>query len=326
MNLYWKDILDIEGNWMYLHIDISASNAACRIYSGGHKRFKLSKNTDTLFWGTIDQYFGVWFLRNDLFWESNTGIIPPIKSNLIETLKQENKVHNEQYWSRFFAKELSKSEYSFLNNGTWSISKAIINRSVSEKWRVTNLESSFDCQPLSYIQWGITRNSIIIPLKGKPHLQMGRLKWWRKKVREHACPPILVWFVNSLDCFVLIDGHHRLQACLLEQIPPSIYVINEVRKHTYNTDHKALREKALHRIELISKNQKGNQLDVPLINSILTHAYQDFSELRPMTRAIAKSQFETQWIKEVDQFKDLSNINLETFEVMIKNRNARNNQ
>ncbi|MDH8458054.1 ParB/Srx family N-terminal domain-containing protein, partial [Klebsiella pneumoniae] len=58
----------------------------------------------------------------------------------------------------------------------------------------------------------------------------GRLKWWRKKCREGALPPVLVWYIAGLGSFVILDGHYRLQAAIAEEIPLSFLVLSELQE------------------------------------------------------------------------------------------------
>jgi hypothetical protein len=53
----------------------------------------------------------------------------------------------------------------------------------------------------------------------------GRVKMWRKRVRDKTLPPILTWWCHGLFAHVLLDGHDRLHAALLEGTAPDVIVL-----------------------------------------------------------------------------------------------------
>jgi hypothetical protein len=48
---------------------------------------------------------------------------------------------------------------------------------------------------------------------------------WRKRVRDKTLPPILTWWCHGLFAHVLLDGHDRLHAALLEGTAPDVIVL-----------------------------------------------------------------------------------------------------
>jgi hypothetical protein len=53
----------------------------------------------------------------------------------------------------------------------------------------------------------------------------GRVKMWRKRAREGRLPPLLTWWCRGLYAHVLLDGHDRVHAALLEGITPDVIVL-----------------------------------------------------------------------------------------------------
>jgi hypothetical protein len=56
----------------------------------------------------------------------------------------------------------------------------------------------------------------------------GRVKAWRKVARERRLPPLLVWWCPGLFAHVLLDGHDRLHAAMLEGKTPDIVVLADL--------------------------------------------------------------------------------------------------
>jgi len=327
MKTFWKDILDDSNKWAHLEITVSETpKSRYHIQAGGRKRFKLTNDSETIFWGCIDyDYYGVWFLRNEHFWETDKMFIPPITSANIEESIMKNVNQDTSYWSKFFTKSLSESKSCFLNDGVWKISEAKLKRDPREKsdrfekWKVNDLTETYEKEKLSYIDWGLCGNSTIIPIKKAPLETDGRLKWWKKKVRENTCPPILTWYVNSLDAFVLIDGHYRLKANMLENKLPKVLVLNELIEQHFKKDD-SVKEKILKSLELRQNNQRKEKINITEVNNLLIHAFDNRPSIRPITRSVGKSDFEENWVREVLQFKDKDGIDSEELKAMIVNK------
>ncbi len=251
--------------------------------------------------------------------------IPPITSAKIEESITRNINQSISYWSKFFSKSLSESESTFLNEGVWKISKAKLKRDPLEKtgrfekWKINDLDVTYDKEQLSYIDWGLCGNSTIIPIKKAPIPTDGRLKWWTKKVKEGNCPPILTWYVNSLDAFVLIDGHYRLKACMNENKLPQILVLNQIIEEHFKKDD-SVKEQIVRGIELRQKNQKKEQLNVKEVNNLLIHAFDNRPSIRPITKSVGKSGFEALWVSEVLRFKDKTGIDSRELKTMMENK------
>jgi len=325
MKLHWKDIIDDNGNWSHLLIEIeNQPEGKYQIHSGENQRFKLIKDDLTIFWGCIERgYYGVWILRNNLDWKRQDILIPPISSAQIEkykSLAQRNKV---SYWSRFFIDALSKSDNSILYNGKWKISLGLLKGQrqkpdLFKKWIINETDKVFTNSQLTYINWGFRGSESLIALKETPNDNEGRVKWWRKKVKEGSCPPVLTWFINSLDAFIIIDGHRRLKAFMLENIEPDILVLNALREY-YPKD-KSRREWIIESLEIRQNHPSKNKLSIDILNAILIDAYDERPSLKPITKSIFQPDFEKIWVEEVKNFRNQANIDQEELEAMIENK------
>lgn len=94
----------------------------------------------------------------------------------------------------------------------------------------------------------------------------GRVKSWRKRARDGKLPPLVTWWCRGLFSHVLLDGHDRLHAALLENIKPDVVTIADVSAHD-TTDLERRRREALDQaalLEAVPSPDRG-----PIINSVL---------------------------------------------------------
>jgi hypothetical protein len=56
----------------------------------------------------------------------------------------------------------------------------------------------------------------------------GRVRMWRKRARERTLPPLVTWWCRGLFAHVVLDGHDRVHAALLEGIAPEVIVLADV--------------------------------------------------------------------------------------------------
>lgn len=317
--MFFKDVFDDNGKWSHLRMEIENANKP-NIYlrTGGQKRFKLVNDNHTIFWGNIStDTYDMWILKSLYEWKIEEMPILPITSEEIEKLKDlkyEFKIPN---WAKYFANSLNSTSNTFLYNGIWEINLA---NSKDKKrgrpftnWYVKEIDEVFSKPRIEWSSWGVGGNLNLISLKMNPDANSGRVKWWRKKIKEESCPPILVWYIDCLLAYIIIDGHCRLKAYQLENKEPKILVINSV----YESENIIDMDKQRGILELVRQNENLN-MPQEKINQLLIDAFDNRPEIISITKGFAKKKFEIDWVKEVQEFRNVKGIDQEHLEAMIK--------
>jgi hypothetical protein len=164
------------------------------------------------------------------------------------------------WWTRRFAEQLCASTNTPLARGRQSvlapmssIASAPASDSIADwhrhRWehialRPSDLDALREQRDSFELDWDHDYLGVLLtrPLSDD---EDGRVKSWRKRARERRLPPILVWWCRGLYSHVVLDGHDRLLASLLEGISPVCVVLADVTAHAAN-DVDARRERALH--------------------------------------------------------------------------------
>jgi hypothetical protein len=63
---------------------------------------------------------------------------------------------------------------------------------------------------------------VVLPLRAPSDAEDGRIKSWRKHAREGTLPPALLLYVDILSKWLVLDGHDRIHAALLEGREPPL--------------------------------------------------------------------------------------------------------
>jgi len=316
MELYWKDKYDDKGNWAYLEFQVNSTDKPqILLKSGINKKFRLENLKDILFWGKVEsEWYGAWFLRNENDWEVNKMIIPPINSNEIESKKINNFSEKFSQWSKYFALNLEQSNNSLLFKEKWRLSIANSDiqytKSIPE-WKIIKPENTFNYQNPYWIDWGGTGGiGELLALKRKPNENNGRVKWYRKLVKQDKCPPILAWFVNSLDAYIILDGHCRLKAFIDEEVKPEILVLATLREIEDKPD----LQKQMNIKQAMS--DRSNKITIDKVNKLLIEAFDD----RPISVTYTKSKgsynFSESWDEQVKIFYNKPDVDLEELDAM----------
>lgn len=321
-----------EQQWLRTLIEVpDKTKPFYQLYTGGvNRRFKFSSNASTVFWGCIvDDYAGVWLLRNSTTWEH--PVIAPITSANIESYKsleshEKTCLQHYEYWANFFAQALIHSDYSLLTQGKWQIEAgSLVSHSKRQKPFIINPALVYEdngvfVDQLHFIDWGINGSGELIATKHQPADDSARVKWWRKKVRENACPPVLVWYVNPLNAYLIIDGHSRLRAYQLEDQPVQLLVLCAYQIQTQKAEHvlemrQNMFRSLKHRLDNERKN-KRKHLSIDDINQILIQMYDNKYEVS-ITQAKPIANLDDIWESEVNQFLTDTSINQHYLEGLI---------
>lgn len=254
-----------------------------RVYTGGkHGRFMLATPTFRCHWGVHLPYLeGVHILRNPIDIDQNNMPITSISSADIEQFKRRSPDNLLQYWARFFADKLLHSSTHFLYSSEWKIASMATQDGSQWPYFEESILSR-DMQSLDYhFDWGGFPTDGLIPLKSLPDEHSGRVKWWRKKIHEQCCPPLLLWWQPHIQAFVLVDGHARLKAYQLEQVQPCcLSIVSFQYIHCgYAVDHP---ERIKERLKIFSgikaSLDKGHgPPSIESLNSIMLSLYDNYN-------------------------------------------------
>lgn len=141
----------------------------------------------------------------------------------------------QRYWCRWVAERIDAGNFGYASD--WAVQIARHGARPSHDWEehgplVCNLEHTLDEPASIFKTWMLNGSSHCLAMRGKPAAHEGRVKHWRKQCRADRLPPVVVWWVSGLDCWLLIDGHRRLLAARLEgRLPPTIGVYSFAEKH-----------------------------------------------------------------------------------------------
>lgn len=173
-----------------------------------------------------------------------------------------------------------------------------------------------DNEPLHELRWD---DEVDILLYHPPHLPPvddGRVKWWRKKVRENSCPPLLVWYQSQLQGYLLIDGHARLQAYLAENTVPDVLVITPIFKKSYPLD----LDKRLNILKSLQNNLTHSKHPMPLdrVNEVLVQAFNDNVRFSAKGSAKPIHNLDEIWLKDIKSLWENKVIDEQTFVFLSK--------
>ncbi|MCH2193266.1 hypothetical protein [Kordia sp.] len=316
--MIWKDITNDAELWTGLRIEVDNKiSGILQLESGVNCRFKLLNKDIPILWGTFGkEYWGVWLLQNKVDWELEDMPIKPINSETIEASKNADYY---KFWSRFFAKSLGDEKQPILSDGLWTltIGASPENKEKNTSIKVGDIAKAFDVENPRWITWDIGRNDSLVALKNEPNEKNGRVKWFRKLVKQGSCPPILVWYLSCIGGYVVLDGHCRLKAFQIESVPVKFLVLDSIVEQEIKKDPK-VQQNILLAIEKTQKNQVKRKINVEEINKVLIRAFDNRPYCHPITNAKARHNFEEKWTTEVRDMGISLNLNSDDIEIMIK--------
>lgn len=189
------------------------------------------------------------------------------------------------------------SSYFPTNKNKWHY-KSRLNSRVFDCSVVYSGKEALDISNPYWINWMCSGSAEILPIKKEPRDDSGRVKWWRKKAREGTLPPVLLWYLNCLDAYIIVDGHSRLLASKLENIVPEIIVAYSSVEFKYE-----IPESKKSGVLKSLKNRKNRRpLSTEEINEVLLETFENRPMSNPRTFSTAVPDFNKVWENEVTDF------------------------
>lgn len=262
------------------------------LYQGEWQIFPVCMKSK--YFGAFDDYFSYFDEKSQQFKPLNHQKSP----------HQKNMSHKKYF-------ETSYKYNSFLYEFSWYLSKHI------------HLDKDY----LQEISWEDNGEALIYCPNHVPDMNSGRVKWWRKKIRENCCLPLFVWYQSHLVGYFLVDGHARLQAYLAEHTIPDVLMITPATKITFDADLEK-RQQILQGLKNYLTNELSNQLSgkpsqksvsMDKVNQILMSAYPKNFCYSARGRATMQAGLDNIWLNDVKQFINHPNINQEFLKRFMEN-------
>ncbi|MFP2929423.1 hypothetical protein ACLESO_30345 [Pyxidicoccus sp. 3LG] len=235
-----------EGRWRQrpsLHVE-AAGDCLLRLTSGGQP----------LLWSRIDSWWdGCGFLRGTA---PTPWRLPPITSAEARDVSAAHAPATEEWysaWAHRFVRELERAEASVLHAGRWClrpllpvpVDKAASYPSVPASHggdlpdAPHSLDEALRFEPFWVEPWDWggedrppVRSGAVRSLREPSPASDGRVKAWRKHARDGTLPPVLLLYFQLVGKWLVVDGHDRLHAALLEGLAPPLLGLWPVLERT----------------------------------------------------------------------------------------------
>jgi hypothetical protein len=233
VQLRWSELAETHrpGEWQGLSLTVLGAPApGLTVSVCAPKRIRLAAQERPLLWARIDDFYsGYELLRSSE--AISPGVIPPIPFALAEQHRHAgDRPGFDRAWARAFAEMLANSNACPLSDGPWRLGSNGGARGLRDL--APNLVTKIvGQQSHGYLEWDFGDDLYPITLRQLSSPESGRVRAWRKLVRNASLPPILLYWVSGLDAYVVLDGHDRLLAASLENASAPALLLESVREH-----------------------------------------------------------------------------------------------
>ncbi|AKU94556.1 hypothetical protein AKJ09_01220 [Labilithrix luteola] len=290
----------------------SSARPALHMQAGPRRRMRVMAGPTPLVWARIDNdHYGYWYLCNE---RADGQVVPPISFDEARQWPADS-VEFDRAWARYFADALHHSSLNPLYRDRMFLAPAQVfleGGSSGSSGRlpvppVTRLRETLALPVHGFSDWDFGDHLPPLPTRRFSNESHGRIKALRKLVRDGQLPPILMMWFSGLDRYVILDGHDRLLASLIEgQVPKSIALL-EVSERPPHSDSRR-KDAVVREVErllalrkaaepMITRARPGITLDHA--NHLLVEAFDDRPTLASMTSAWPLHGGSEPWTSEV---------------------------
>ncbi len=206
-------------------------------------RLRVSSGGQPVLWVRIDDWWdGCGLLRGPV---SVPQVLPPLTASEVRAVAHEPRSPRWwEDWTWHVGRALEWSVQPVLHAGRWCLRplQAVSAREAAPYASVPSglsgnppdpphsLEEVLRFETFWMEAWDSPRSpdelhvdsGAVLPLRAPSPQEDGRVKSWRKRARDGTLPPALLLYLEIVGKWLVLDGHDRLHAALLEGVAPPL--------------------------------------------------------------------------------------------------------
>jgi hypothetical protein len=213
-----------------------------RVEAASDLHFRFVAQGRPFAWASVRE----WWSEAAFVRDASAGVaaaLPPITMPVLRAMDAEPRT--DAWWSRwmrFFAEQLDASREGPLFGGLWGMTRGrFVPFEQAERYPcmpgmldaepppVHSLERILQLPGAVFEGWTWPdipeHQGALFPVRAPSPAEDGRVRAWRKRARDGTLPPVLLFYVHVLGKHLVVDGHDRAHAALLEGVEPPLCVL-----------------------------------------------------------------------------------------------------
>ncbi len=229
MSRQWTDVREGD-RWAGLQLELpSGLEPGLRVEIVPDRHLLIRQAGIPMLAARVDGYReGVFYARSPEHHE----IVKPVRAELTRRIATSPPPDRVVRWAYHFAAALAASGSSPLHAGRWVLQPqapmlflgGYRHLAFAEMWAELVLADR-----VGEIDWmWLNGAGVLLSRRALSAVDDSRVKAYRKQAREGSIAPILLWWIDGLTSYLILDGHDRLQACLAERLEPPMLALTRL--------------------------------------------------------------------------------------------------
>lgn len=245
---YYESSRELDHEGLVLHVSddhMRGARSRWRVRRPGERigqymlRFEVDEQ-DPFLWARIDMAFEDFMVLKRADRMVCASVFEPMKQAEIERVERELRQnigepeHRTMCWARRFAQWLGGPHgdtrnkmlrHHVLWGGMWHLTRSPHYAHRLSTWRADYLEEYMACfRARSY---HVNHMDLMFPwpVRVASREDASRVKYYRKLSRQGILPPVLCLWVYPFGAPIILDGHDRMLAAILERREPEILIL-----------------------------------------------------------------------------------------------------
>lgn len=220
--------------------------------------------------------------------EQPLGVIPHLHARDIEAARRarDRGADLRAWWAHRLARSLGASPASPIGPGLWTArARTVPADNYRQRWADLLQEDARRTALIEEDRYFTDRRALHLRPLSEEHA--GRVKWYRKLLREGLMPPVVSWWFSGCYTSLLLDGHDRMIAAFAEGVDLEVLEFERRHEEDMPDTHREYMERAAARflatdpLDVRVDRVRGPQHRVRTLNRLLLDAHMPWLQGTP---------------------------------------------